>query len=119
VLVENLNVRQEPDAGRRRWFDGDRLELIVWHDQAGALCGFQICYGQPDGERALTWRPGAGFSHCAVDEGDATPLKNAAPVLVADVAVPWAELEARFQAEGAALEPALRELVTGRLAARK
>jgi hypothetical protein len=118
VLTENVHVRQEPSAGRRRWFDGDRLELVVWHDAGGAVSGFQLCYAGPDGERALTWRPGAGFAHHAVDGGDATPFKNETPVLVADGAVPWAELAARFHAEGAGLEPALRELVAARLAAR-
>jgi hypothetical protein len=118
VLVENTNVRQEPAAGRRRWFDGDRLELVVWHDAVGAVSGFQLCYGLPDGERALTWRPGGGFAHNAVDTGDATPFKNETPVLVADGEVPWAELEQRFRAEGTRLEPALRELIAARLAAR-
>jgi hypothetical protein len=118
MLVENPNVRQEPSAGRRRWFDGDRLELIVWHDANNAVSGFQLCYGLPDGERALTWRPGEGFTHNAVDAGDATPFKNETPVLVADGAIPWAELAARFRAEGAKLEPGLRELVASRLAAR-
>ncbi len=119
MLVENVNVRQESAAGRRRWFDGDRLELVVWYDASGAVTGFQLCYGEPAGERALTWRPGGGFAHFAVDTGDASPLKNETPVLVADGAVPWAELEARFRAEGVRLEPALRDLVTTRLAARE
>ncbi len=120
MLVENVNVRQEPAAGRRRWFDGDRLELVVWYNAAGAVTGFQICYALPDGERALTWRPGAGFTHCAVDDGDNWQVGGKqSPVLVADGEVVWAELEERFRAEGLRLEPALRDLVTTRLAARE
>jgi len=118
VLKEYQNVRQEPGR-RRRWFEGEELELIVWETPVGGVEGFQLCYVARDGGgRALTWRPGAGFAHTRVDEGDASPLKNETPVLMPDGAVPWTELTALFSKAGAALETPLRELVLARLAAR-
>ena len=92
------------------------MELIVWYDATGRMSGFQICYVIPgQKERALTWRPGGGFSHALVDTGDSRPDKNLTPILVPDGAVPWAMLAREFGLRGADLEPALRDRVTGLL----
>lgn len=113
VLKENRHVRQEPGK-RRRWFEDDELDLIVWLDAQGAVEGFQLCRAA----RALTWRQGAGFAHGCVDEGDASPLKNLTPIVVPDGPAPWAELLEQFTARSANLEAWLRELILARLAAR-
>ncbi|MEY2878560.1 MAG: hypothetical protein RLZZ15_940 [Verrucomicrobiota bacterium] len=70
MLVEFRNVKQESGPGSRRWFESDGFELVVWHDAAGAVSGFQICYDFGTGEHALTWRSGQGFEHAEVDSGD-------------------------------------------------
>ncbi len=113
MLTENRNVRQEP-GHRRRWFEHDGLELIVWLDGGDQVEGFQLCRAG----RALTWRRDAGFTHSRVDEGDETPLKNLTPVLVPGTTVPWTDLMADFRACSTTLEAGLREFVLQRLAAR-
>ena len=112
MLRENRNVRQEP-GHRRRWFEDDGLELIVWLDGADEVEGFQLCRAG----RALTWRRDVGFTHARVDEGDETPLKNLTPVLVPGTTVPWTDLMADFRAGSATLEAGLRDFVLQRLAA--
>ena len=120
VLKEIRNVRQERGAGRRRWFESEGFELVVWLDEAGACEGFQVCYDLGRGEHALTWRPGRGFAHNAVDQGDDYDGgSKKSPILVADGAVPWPEIGRLFGERGAGLETELRELVGARLAARK
>ena len=120
MLTEFHGVKQEA-TGRRRWFASEALELIVWEDAAGGVGGFQLCYAEPDGERALTWRAAEGFTLSRVDAGDTNPLRNETPVLrpVPDGEVPWSRVGALFAAEDAGLEPALRELIAARLAARR
>ena len=118
MFTEIRNVRQERGAGLRRWFESDGLDLVVWQDAAGGLAGFQLCYQSGEIERALTWRPGVGFAHSAVDEGDASPLKNLTPVLTPDGAVPWADIAAQFAERSGSLEPELQQLISARLAAR-
>jgi hypothetical protein len=117
MLIEFKGVKQEP-AGHRRWFDGDGLDLVTWHDAAGRLTGFQLCYDLGEGAHALTWGSGRGFAHHRVDEGDGSPLKDEAPVLESGGMVPWAGLAARFSQQGARLEPGLRDFVAARLAER-
>ena len=89
--------------GRRRWFESDGLDLVVWLDAAGTPTGFQLCYDLGHGERALTWRPNTGFAHHDVDSGDENPLKNETPILVPGEAVPWVELRKLFGARSASL----------------
>lgn len=120
VLKEIRNVRQERGAGRRRWFESEGFELVVWLDESGGCEGFQVCYDLGRGERALTWRPGWGFAHNEVDQGDDHEGGGKkSPILVPDGVVPWPEITRLFTERGSALEPALRELVGARLAARK
>jgi hypothetical protein len=79
VLREIKSVKQERGTGRRRWFESDGLDLVVWLDASGNVTGFQLCYDFGQGEQALTWREGTGFAHSNVDAGDETPLKNRTP----------------------------------------
>jgi hypothetical protein len=115
MFHEIKNVRQEPGPGRRRWFESDNFDLVVWLEPGGRIAGFQLCYDFGRGERALTWREGAGFTHNAVDSGEGTPLKNCTPILVADGKVPWGEVRTRFAERSSSLEPALRAFVQEKL----
>jgi hypothetical protein len=118
VLREITGVKQERGPGRRRWFESDGLDLIVWLARDATITGFQVCYDFGDGEHALTWRSDAGFAHNKIDSGDQTPLANLTPVLERDAAggVPWERIVQRFEQRSATLEPAIRELVSTRLA---
>ena len=120
MLKEIRNVRQERRGGRRRWFESEGFELVVWLDGAGACEGFQMCYDLGRGECALTWRPGSGFAHHQVDQGDDHEGGGKkSPILVPDGVVPWPEITRLFSERGAGLEPELRERVGARLAARQ
>jgi hypothetical protein len=115
MLVEFEKVMQEAGVGRRRWFHGFRMELIIWHQESGAPAGFQICYTRESSgvENALTWRPETGFSHAVVDSGDARPDKNMTPVLIQGGEVPWSYVQAEFERESVGLAPELRNFVLG------
>ena len=119
MLREFTEVKQERGAGRRRWFESDGFELIVWHLPTGEVEGFQICYDVGQGDHALTWRAGQGFSHSAIDAGEDVPLRKCTPILIPDGAVPWDRLCAMFEARSASLDESLRELVRAALFRRR
>lgn len=119
MLKEFIHVKQERGAGRRRWFESDGFELVVWLDAQDAVTGYQICYDFGSGEHALTWRPGSGFTHSGVDAGEGARFSKMTPILVPDGAVPWRAVEDKFTKTSGSLEPHLRELVGGTLAARR
>lgn len=120
MLREIRNLKQESGPGRRRWFESDGFELVVWLDSAGACEGFQLCYDLGRGEHALTWRPSGGFSHNSIDQGDSFDGGGKmSPILVADGVIPWSEIGRLFGERGNGLDAELRELVGTRLAARK
>jgi hypothetical protein len=105
-------VRQEP-GGRRRWFESDGLDLVVWFEPDG-ISGFQLLYVTVRGERALTWRRGVGFSHHAVDAGDRL-LGKLSPVLTACYDPPDPGLAELFSDRAGSLEPEIADFVAARL----
>ena len=115
MLREIKNVKQERGGGRRRWFESEGLELVVWLVGDARVAGFQVCYDFGRGERALTWREEEGFAHSFVDAGDETPFKNETPVLRPDPHVPWVEIARAFDLCSEGLEPDLRCLVQEQL----
>ena len=114
-MREIKNVRQERLPGRRRWFESDALELVVWLNPREQLTGFQLCYDRGGTERALTWRAIGGFAHDTVDQGNASALKNCTPILRPDGVIPWQRLIQLFDQCSANLEPELRAFVLAKL----
>jgi hypothetical protein len=104
VLVEFTNVHQRSDEPRRRWFQADNEDLIVWFGSDDRIMGFQLCYDRARHQRALAWDENAGFSHARVDDGEAMgkPRKSP-PILLADGAFDAPALLLRFAAIAAGL----------------
>lgn len=87
MLREIRNVRQVPGESRRRWFTSETMDLILWLDDSDGPTQLQLCYdkGHRRAERALTWRQEAGYTHTAVDDGEAGNGRyKSTPILVAD-----------------------------------
>jgi hypothetical protein len=105
-----------PGDRDRRWMSDDYFDLIVWYRRTGALYGFQLCYGKPLRERALTWIAGRGFSHAAVDSSDTRPLiRSRTPILLPDGRFPSTKVLRQFNRRGAALPAELRDLVVAKI----
>ena len=107
------NVRGDYD---RRWMSDDYFDLIVWYDRKDALHGFQLCYGKPESERALTWTSGRGFSHTEVDTGEELATVNRTPILVPDGSFPASKVRREFQRRAVGLPNDLRDLVLAKIA---
>ena len=72
-----------PGEPRRRWFNDEAMDLYVWLDDDGYI-GFQLTYGKPRAEKALTWKLGDQFTHTGVDDGSRPGRHPGSPILVAD-----------------------------------
>jgi hypothetical protein len=95
----------------RRWMSDDYFDLIVWYTGKDVVRGFQLCYGKPYWERALTWLSDRGFSHTAVEGGEEGAEANRTPILVPDGSFPADEVKQEFQRRAIDLPVKLRELV--------
>lgn len=117
MLSEIKPVRQVPGEGFRRWFTDVEMDLIVWYDgeDLEQIEGFQLCYDKEVLERALTWRPGAGFSHHKVDGGESPYAAKMSPVLAADGSVDFKKIGAAFLRHAKEIDPGLVAFVSDRL----
>ena len=111
-------VRQAPGEPRRRWFSSADLDLIVWLEETGAVRGFQLCYGGPDDERALTWKAPGSYSHAALDDGEDRSFRHkATPILGRELPFDADAVGRAFKAQAGGLPTEIAELVAARLAA--
>jgi hypothetical protein len=116
TLREVENPRQFAGEPRRRWFTSEHLDLIVWSDTAARPIGFQLCYGKPTAEHALTWTTAAGFVHAGVDDGENVGFRyKATPILVPDGDLDLGHLEQMFRDASQRLPEDVVALVTGAL----
>ena len=105
MLIEISNVKQIEGEPKRRWFNDDFFDLVVWLDDEERLVGFQLAYGKPLGERALTWRMGSGYRHDGVDDGESKPGKmKSTPILVDDGIFNSEEVAALFKRESCGID---------------
>jgi len=118
-LAEVTAVRQIPDQPRRRWFWSRALELMVWLNQSGAPMGFQLSYDKQGPEHVLTWTPERGYSHRAVDDGEAGAgfRYKSTPILVACGHFDAARVMQAFQGESSDLPREIAAFVMDKLRA--
>ncbi len=116
MLKEITNVRQVSEEPTRRWFADDYFDLIVWTDETGQICGFQLCYNKQKDQHALTWHRAIGYAHNRVDDGEGKPGKyKAAPILVEEGDFPRDEVMDRFRKGSLHLEEQIARLVCDKL----
>lgn len=115
MLREMAGVRQDDARLRRRWFQDEFFDLFVWTGQDGRITAFQLCYERQRSERVLAWSEAAGFIHRRIDDGEHTPVKNLAPIMVADGVFCAPRVAAEFEHRDAALDPALRQFMRARI----
>src|SRR5260370_14175600 len=82
---------------RRRWMSDDYFDLIVWYKVGNTIHGFQLCYGKPRLECALTWLKEGGFIYAQIDSGAEVPEANRTPILVPDGSFPTADVTREFR----------------------
>ena len=100
---------------RRRWMSDDYFDLIVWYKIGNTIHGFQLCYGKPRLECALTWLKEGGFIHAQIDSGEEVPEANRTPILVPDGSFPTADVTREFRRRSERLPKSLRNFVLAKL----
>ena len=84
MLRELRKVQQVSGEPKRRWFFCHELDLVVWEEEGGAICGFQLAYDKQGNEHSLAWHKRRGFSHYVVDDGEPMAGVNETPFLYAN-----------------------------------
>lgn len=111
MLQEIRGVRQDSAYRERHWFQDDYFDLFVWTDKSGTVVAFQLCYDRLRHERVFGWSEEGGFVHRRVDDGEQTPVKNMAPILVADGRFAAADLRAEFDVRGSGMDAGVRAFI--------
>jgi pyridoxine 5-phosphate synthase len=112
VLKEFPRVAQHAGEPRRRWFQSDDEDLIVWFGEDDHIRSFQLCYNRKRSEHALSWNENAGYSHARIDDGEAIgQLRKSSPILLPDGKFDGRSMLARFKAISAELPQNIADFV--------
>ena len=113
-LFEIPDVKQRAREPRRRWFQSEKLELIVWFDKSDRKIGFQFCYDKPRNEHALTWTDDDGYSHMAIDNGE-RGVRSLSPILAPSGPVDEIRILELFTASSSNIPEDIKRFVVGKI----
>jgi hypothetical protein len=117
MLKEIPHIRQIEGEPRRRWFENEYFDLIVWFDQDGGILEFELCYDKHKNQRALRWQKSEQYSHFRVDDGEHHAGRGkASPILLRDPRFDGEKVLRRFELESAGLEESIATLVREKIA---
>jgi hypothetical protein len=112
MLKEYTNVQQINGEPKRRWFENDYFDLIVWYADDDEIFGFQLCYDKDTIEKALTWKKSTGYTHRRIDTGEYSAMQYpASPTLEKDGLFRKRKIADRFLKESAEIDPRIRMFV--------
>lgn len=115
MLREITPVKQHKDDFRRRWFEDEFFDLIVWYDEHQGIVGFQLCYDKSGNEHALTFLEERGYSHHRIDAGGKSVWETKAPVLTAGGAFPQQRVVESFVAGSKAIDSSVADYVVQKI----
>jgi len=96
----------------KRWFGDSFFDLFVWLDEASTIVSFQLCYGKPRDEHALTWKYPSIYYHQRVDDGENRPGKSkSTPVLLPDGVFDVRSIDRRFLDESKDIDASISEFI--------
>ena len=117
MLKEVSYIRQIEGEPRRRWFEDEYFDLIVWFDQDGGILEFELCYDKTKSQRALRWESAGHYAHFRVDDGEHHAGRGkASPILLRDNRFDREKVLRRFELESAGLEAGIARLVQQKIA---
>ena len=117
MLREIRGIEQRDPQRTKRWFQDEYFDLFVWHDRAGELQRFQLCYDRDTRrERALEWHNGRGFQHLAVRQRySGSPGRDQSGDMALDGVMPYVALKDRFAGAAYGLPPQLLRFIEEKL----
>lgn len=120
MLKEAKHVMQITGEPRRRWFDDEDFDLIVWFEPAEEIMGFQLCYDREKKPRALTWTKKHGYKHTGIDNGEHIwGAAKSSPVLIEDGLFDAPSISAKFERDAAEIPHGIAAFVLEKLKAFK
>jgi hypothetical protein len=112
MLVEAKNVVQQSGEATRRWFYDKDFDLYTWHNAAGDIVRFELCYDKSQHERALIGDRKSGYSHVKVDGGEEKLGRyKMTPIFVADGVFDYKRISKEFKAASNNIEQELAQFV--------
>ena len=118
--IDQKYLSQEKGEPRRRWFEDEYFDLLVWQHETGEIVEFQLSYDKIRDQHALTWKKQKGYIHNKVDDGESRPGRfKASPILLADGIFQKDKIAERFRRNSKEIDKVVSSFVYNKLKAYK
>lgn len=105
MLREITSIAQLIHEPKRRWFEDDYFDLIVWHDHQDEIISFELYYDKRGHQRAVRWEQPNRYAHYRVDEGEKRSGKSkASPVLIVEGEFDCSKVAFLFESESTRID---------------
>lgn len=117
MLYEINTEKRFSNETKRRWFESDELDLVIWINNANQIFSFQLFYKNDSKEQALTWKSTSGFSHEAVDDGESRNLRHkSSPIFVSNSRFDVKKIRNHFDSLSKNIDSQITDFVLTKLA---
>lgn len=112
MLREITSIAQLIHEPKRRWFEDDYFDLIVWHDNQDVIISFELYYDKRGHQRAVRWEQPNRYAHYRVDEGEKKSGKSkASPVLIVEEGFDGNKVAFLFESESKRIDENIASFV--------
>lgn len=112
MLREITSIAQLIHEPKRRWFEDDYFDLIVWHDHQEEIISFELYYDKRGNQRAVRWEQPNRYAHYRVDEGEKKSGKSkASPVLIVEDGFDGNKVAFLFESESRRIDKSIATFV--------
>jgi hypothetical protein len=112
MLKEITSVTQFDGEPKRRWFEDENFDLIMWQNDAEEIVGFELYYDKFTDQHAMRWEKPAKYAHYRVDEGENKAGKQkSSPILISDRDFDGEKIAHLFKAESRELDKKISRFV--------
>lgn len=112
MLREITSIAQLIHEPKRRWFEDDYFDLIVWHDPQDKIISFELYYDKRGHQRAVRWEQPNRYAHYRIDDGEKRSGKSkASPVLVVESEFDCSKVAFLFESESKRIDGGIARFV--------
>lgn len=116
MLREITSIAQLIHEPKRRWFEDDYSDLIVWHVHQDEIISFELYYDKRAHQRAVRWEQADRYAHYRVDDGEERSGKSkASPVLIVEEDFDCTKVAFLFESEGKRIDADIANFVNHKI----
>jgi len=109
-------VKQIEGEGKKRWFEDNYFDLLIWENENNEIINFQLSYNKVLDQHTVIWSKKTGYFHKKVDDGESNLGKHkASPILLSNGVFDFKFVADKFEADCKDMDKKVFEFICDKL----